>query len=73
MSDRLRRPHGELRHAMYQYLCEIDRPASIPEIVRAVEPAVGTAPSSSYRSALQDTRFFERVERGVFKRRDREE
>lgn len=72
MPDRHRRPHGELRHAMYQYLSEIDRPASIAEIVGAVEPMVGVAPNSSYRSALQDTRFFERVERGVFKRRVRE-
>ena len=46
-------------------------PASISEIKAAVEPELGKSPDSSYRSALQDGRYFERVARGVFRlRRD---
>lgn len=42
-------------------------PASIAEITEALRPQLGEAPKSSYRSALQDQRYFERVARGVFR------
>ena len=45
------------------------QPASISEIKAALEPKVGVAPDSSYRSGLQDERYFERVARGVFRLR----
>lgn len=65
-----RRPHGELKHAMRQYLAsQGGGPASISEIKAAVEPGLGKSPESSYRSALQDERYFERVARGVFRLR----
>lgn len=69
-SPRLRRPHGELKNAMRQYLASKGEPASIAEITEGVRLQVGQAPASSYRSALQDERYFERVERGVFRLRD---
>lgn len=55
---------------MREYLASKDGgPASIREIKQGVMGTIGEAPASSYRSALQDERFFERVERGVFKLR----
>ena len=63
---RTRRPHGELRLAMHAFLSE-HGPASLAEIRAGVEGSVGIAPDSSYRSALQDERYFERVQRGIFK------
>lgn len=67
---RTRRPHNELKHAMRDFLASRSgQPASIAEIKQAVQPAVGDAPDSSYRSALQDERVFERVARGVFRLR----
>ncbi|MDN5746223.1 MAG: hypothetical protein L0H31_14050 [Nocardioidaceae bacterium] len=67
---RKRRPHGEMKRAMREYLASKDGgPASIREIKQGVMGTIGEAPASSYRSALQDERFFERVERGVFKLR----
>lgn len=67
---RARRPHGELKNAMRQYLAQNDGgPASIREIRAGIEAQVGSAPASSYRSALQDERYFERVSRGVFRLR----
>jgi hypothetical protein len=69
-SRRKRRPHGELKTAMREYLAsKKGEPASITEIKAAVTPKVGTAPDSSYRSGLQDERYFERVSRGVFRLR----
>ncbi len=65
-----RRPHGELTQAMREFLAAHGKPASISEIKKGVEPKVGIAPDSSYRSALQNERHFERVSRGVFKLRD---
>lgn len=67
---RLRRPHGELKNAMREFLAAKGEPASIAEIIEGVKPQVGEAPASSYRSALQDERHFKRVERGVFRLRD---
>jgi hypothetical protein len=68
--ERLRRPHGELKTAMREYLAgRGGGPASISEIKTALEPKVGYAPDSSYRSGLQDERYFERVSRGVFRLR----
>jgi hypothetical protein len=65
-----RRPHGEVKTAMRAYLLSLKgRPASIAEIKKAIEPQIGIAPDSSYRSGLQDERYFERVSRGVFKAR----
>lgn len=67
---RQRRPHNELKGAMRDFLASKDgEPASISEIKAGVRDQVGDAPDSSYRSALQDERVFERVERGVFKLR----
>jgi len=42
-------------------------PASIAEITEALKPKIGVAPASSYRSGLQDEKYFERVSRGVFR------
>ncbi|OBK51203.1 hypothetical protein A5657_18765 [Mycobacterium kubicae] len=68
MADRRRRPHGELKSAMRAYLEKKGgEPASIAEITEALRPQLGEAPKSSYRSALQDQRYFERVARGVFR------
>lgn len=68
MEQRKRRPHNELKNAMREFLAGRDQ-ASIAEIKAACEPKLGVAPDSSYRSALQDERYFERVSRGVFKLR----
>lgn len=67
MADRQRRPHNMLKYAMRDFLAAHGQPASIKEIKAGVEPVVGLCPESSYRSALQDDRVFERVSRGVFK------
>ena len=66
--QRQRRPHNELKSAMREFLEGRDQ-ASIAEIKAGCEPKVGVAPDSSYRSALQDERYFERVSRGVFRLR----
>lgn len=71
VETRQRRPHNQLKDAMRVYLTTLNGGhASIAEIKAAVEPKVGIAPASSYRSALQDERYFERVARGVFRLRD---
>jgi hypothetical protein len=63
-------PHGELSAARREYLASKNgEPASISEIKAAQAPKPGLAPASSYRSALQDKRYFERVARGVFRLR----
>jgi len=65
-----RRTHGELKAAMREYLASRQgASASIGEIKEALKPKLGLAPDSSYRSSLQDERYFERVSRGVFKLR----
>jgi hypothetical protein len=65
-----RRPHGELKAFMREYLATLDgQPASIREIKAALQPTLGAVPDSSYRSGLQDERYFERVSRGVFRLR----
>ncbi|AYF30799.1 hypothetical protein CSH63_25830 [Micromonospora tulbaghiae] len=70
VESRRRRPHGELKKAMRDFLAsQGGGPASIKTIKQGVEGIVGTAPDSSYRSALQDDRYFERVSRGVFRLR----
>jgi hypothetical protein len=43
--------------------------ASIIEIKAGLAPKPGIAPAWSYRSALQDERYFERVSRGMFRLR----
>jgi hypothetical protein len=69
-SPRPRHPHGELKTAIREYLASKGgSPASISEIKAALEPTLGRRPDSSYRSSLQDERYFERVSRGVFKLR----
>jgi hypothetical protein len=66
-----RRPHGELKTAMREYLASKGGgPASVSEIKEALEPKLGLVPDSSYRSGLQDERYFKRVARGVFRLRD---
>lgn len=71
---RRRRPHNELKSAMREYLTSLDgKPASISEIRAATTSVVGEAPQSSYRSALQDERYFERVSRGIFRLRNAED
>lgn len=68
--SRQRRPHGEVKNAMREFLeANGGGPASIREIKDGIRGSVGEAPDSSYRSALQDERYFERVSRGVFKLR----
>jgi hypothetical protein len=67
VAERQRRPRGQLREAMRELLEPRDEPACIKEIVEGVRDKLGIAPASSYRSALQDQRYFERVARGVFK------
>lgn len=70
---RKRRPHGELKSAMREYLASRGGgPASISEIKAALEPTLGKRADSSYRSSLQDERYFERVSRGVFRLRDQD-
>ncbi|PKQ27357.1 MAG: hypothetical protein CVT64_00765 [Actinobacteria bacterium HGW-Actinobacteria-4] len=67
----LRRPHNELKNAMREHLGSLNGgEASIAEIKESVKPIIGTAPDSSYRSALQDKRYFERVKPGVFRLRE---
>lgn len=67
---RARRPHGELKTAMREYMATLGgKPASISQIKEGVRDKVGEAPASSYRSGLQDERYFERVSRGVFRLR----
>jgi hypothetical protein len=70
---RRRHPHGELKAAIREYLAgKGGGPASISEIKAALEPTLGKRPDSSYRSTLQDERYFERVSRGVFRLRDQD-
>lgn len=70
MKERQRRPHNQVKDAMRSYLGTLGgKHASIAEIKVAVESKVGIAPESSYRSALQDERYFVRVSRGVFRLR----
>jgi hypothetical protein len=70
MAERQRRPHNQLKDAMRSYLGTLNGgSASITQIREAVRDSVGVAPDSSYRSALQDARYFERVARGVFRLR----
>lgn len=64
-----RRAHGELKQAMRDFLSARDEPASISQIKDGIRDRVGDAPDSSYRSGLQDVRYFERVSRGVFRLR----
>ena len=67
---RIRGPRGVLKDAIRGYLATLNgAPASIAEITEATKPIVGERPSSSYRSTLQDERYFERVSRGVFRLR----
>lgn len=67
-SERLRRPHNQLKAEVQAYLLNVDsRTASLTEIRGATESQLGNPPQSSYRSALQDDRYFERVTRGVFR------
>lgn len=70
-ATRKRRPHNELKLAIRDYLRTAEgRTASIPEIRAATSAVVGDAPQSSYRTSLQDERYFQRVTRGVFRLKD---
>lgn len=65
-----RRPHNQLKTAMREYLASTKGgAASISEIKAALAPVLGVVPDSSYRSGLQDERYFERISRGVFRLR----
>lgn len=69
-TSRRRGPRGELKNSIREYLeSKKGEPASIAEITEALKPKIGVRPSSSYRSTLQDDRYFERVSRGVFRLR----
>lgn len=63
-----RRPRGQLKTAVREYLGSLGgESATISEITAAIEPDIGTPPKSSVRTTLQDTRYFVRVSRGVFR------
>lgn len=63
-----RGPRGVLKEAIREYLASLNgEPATIAQITEATKPEVGERPSSSYRSTLQDEKYFERVSRGVFR------
>lgn len=65
---RKRRPHNELKSAIRVYLETLDgKTASIRQIRDGTAQVLGDAPQSSYRSALQDERYFQRVSRGIFR------
>lgn len=65
--ERLRRPHNQLKSAIQMYLLKAEsQTASIREIRQATEAGLDFPPQSSYRSALQDERYFQRISRGVF-------
>lgn len=67
---RQRRPHGQVRAAMADFLRDRGETATIAEIQRAAEERLGGAiPKSSVRGGLQDERLFERVRRGAFRLR----
>lgn len=67
-TTRLRRPHNQLKASVQSYLLKQDaHTASLTQIRSATETELGSPPQSSYRSALQDSRYFERVSRGVFR------
>ncbi|WP_344298071.1 hypothetical protein, partial [Agromyces neolithicus] len=61
-----RRKRG-LTAAMYEFLREHGEPATIKEITAAVADGFPNPPSSSVRGCLQNERYFERIDRGVFK------
>jgi len=66
--ERRRRPHNQLKAMVQAYLMTVDDgTASLAEIRAATGAQLDHPPQSSYRSALQDERYFERVERGVFR------
>lgn len=66
-----RRPHNEIKFAIRDYLGGLTgKTASISEIRLATAEALGDPPQSSYRSTLQDERYFERVSRGIFRLKD---
>jgi hypothetical protein len=63
-----RRPHNELKSAMRVYLKTLEgKTASIPQIRAGTAQALGDPPQSSYRSALQDERYLQRIGRGIFR------
>lgn len=63
-----RRPHNQLKNAMREHLRSIEgHTASVAELRAATARTLGEAPQSSYRSALQDERYFTRVRPGVFR------
>jgi hypothetical protein len=70
LKPRQRRPHGELSSGMREYLASKEGESALSaRSRRPIEPKVGIAPASSYRSALQNEQYFERVSRGVFRLR----
>lgn len=65
----IRRRKRGLTAAMHAYLVERGEAATIKEITAGVASTFPNPPSSSVRGCLQNERYFERVERGVFKAR----
>jgi len=64
---RKRRPRNELKALVIAYLESLpDRTAKTSEIRAATSAELDDPPQSSYRSLLQDSRYFERKSRGEF-------
>lgn len=71
MTDRKRRPRGELQGAIRQYLGSLGgASATIAEITSVIEPQIGEVPKSSVRATLQNQKYFVRVSPGVFRMRE---
>lgn len=65
---RQRRPHNELKTAVREFLStQKTQTATLLEIRTATEKELLYPPQSSYRSAMQDQRYFVRVRPGVFR------
>ena len=70
MTDRKRRPRGQLLGAIREHLESLGgEPATIAEITSVIEPQIGEVPKSSVRATLQNQKYFIRVSRGVFRMR----
>jgi len=70
---RKRRPHNQVKTAIREFLssCE-DRTATIAQITAGTMGTLGSVAPSTYRTTLQDQRYFKRVRRGVFRLVDEE-
>lgn len=74
MSDKKRRPRGQLQGAIRNHLESLGgEPATIAEITAVIEPQIGEVPKSSVRATLQNQQYFVRVSRGVFRTKGSDE